>query len=1104
MMEGFDPRLVEIFDAAVRLEPDRREEFLARACGGDDALRARATALLKSHDEAHAFLEEPALGRAFRLGDKVPPPAEPPRLGKGVRLGLYEVEELLGSGGMASVYLARRADAEFERRVAIKLIRPGMASEAVVARFRRERQVLATLNHPNIARLLDGGTTEDGLPYLVMELVEGEPITSYCDRRRLPTAQRLELFRAVCSAVHYAHRNLVLHRDLKPSNILVTADGEPKLLDFGIAKLLDPDDASSRKELTATTERFFTPEYASPEQVRGEPMSTATDIYSLGVVLYELLTGHRPYRFTTRSPHEVERVIEGEDPARPSTVIDRVEEVPTFQGTRVLSPESVSSTRDGRPEKLRRCLAGDMDTIVLKALRKEPERRYASAEEISEDIRRHLAGLPVLARKDTIRYRTGKFLGRHRAAVLGGILVLCALAAGVSSILHQQMKEARDRKEAARHVLELLGAFSSEPSSASRREAYLRALETKEADRLSVELRSQPEDLVEYADTIAGVCEDARLLEAAARWRRLALDVRREALSGDQRALADAHFRFAWASRRTMTSAGLEAAAQSLREAKDLRRRAPGGGGVSLPAILREQALVLWSQGDYDGPLRLFEESLEDPGEDLVAARVTFAEFLAERGDLGRAVDLLGAALDLAAQDEVLLADVEWRLGEVLWCTPRFREAEPRLRRALTAYYSHLPEQDLRTALCLMDLAVLTSEVRPAMSDLFAPKPAIELWRQAHRRTVEAFSKGSLEDAESLHTLSIIITGGFESEPVSRKSLEILEGLLPPRHPRLARPLTQLGATFQRATDPDLAEGERHLELALAIRRENLPRGHWETAITAGLLGANLAGQERYAESEPLLLESLEAIERTHGPAHPRTGTALRRVVSLYDAWGKEEDARPYSERLRARRWGWPFGRVFGEHDATAGGKAGLDFDDDYMEKAIDLPEAPQGSPYARLWIYGRPFNVSHGDFTGKDDHHILVNGVPGQVVSFNVGRTFCYFTQDFQWVPIDIPVAWLRRGTNRFAIYEGPYIGWKAKGYPWPWEIDNLEVGVDTERQGDLSWWYGNTSGFCCDLLKDEAQYLRIPFDERLEDHREHGYERSRGELMIFLELSP
>ncbi|HXI91094.1 MAG TPA: protein kinase, partial [Blastocatellia bacterium] len=324
----------------------------------------------------------------------------------------------------------------------------GMNTDFVVRRFLSERQILANLDHPNIALLLDGGTSDEGLPYFVMEYIEGHAIKDYCDARRLATDERLRLFREVCSAVHYAHQNLVIHRDIKPGNILVTDDGTVKLLDFGIAKLLAAGPGSH--DTTQVAMRVMTPDYASPEQARGDPITTASDVYSLGVLLYELLTGHRPYRITGSSPVDIIRAICEREPDRPSTAVARVETIPTGDGdtTVTVTPESVSKARGSQPDKLRRELEGDLDNIVLKAMRKEPHRRYASAQQFSEDISRYLDGRPVIARKDTFGYRATKFIHRHKTGVAVAVLVAIALLSA-TIVTSRQARVARQATEKA-------------------------------------------------------------------------------------------------------------------------------------------------------------------------------------------------------------------------------------------------------------------------------------------------------------------------------------------------------------------------------------------------------------------------------------------------------------------------------------------------------------------------------------------------------------------------------------------------------------------------------------------------------------------------------
>lgn len=417
-------------DAVLDLPPEERSGYLDKACP-EPALRQYVDSLVLSYDRAGSFLQSPASAVQNLWA------ASEQESWVGLRLGPYEIIEEVGHGGMGSVYRAIRADDQYQKQVAIKVVRGGFESGFALSRFRAERQILANLEHPNIARLLDGGTTPNGVPYLVMELVEGQPIDLYCDSHRLPIRERLSLFRTICSAVTYAHQNLVVHRDLKPGNIFITKECVPKLLDFGIAKILSQESVSREAEPSVALLRILTPEYASPEQITGAPVSTATDVYSLGVVLFLLLTGHRPYSVDPQHPDEMMRTICQQEPVRPSTKTSDGTQVAGADGMRQISAEQLAAARDSKPEKLRRLLAGDLDNIVLKALRKEPDRRYVSVEQFSEDIRRYLAGLPVTARKETFGYTARKFIARNRWAVTAVALLLLSLSAGLLATLHE-------------------------------------------------------------------------------------------------------------------------------------------------------------------------------------------------------------------------------------------------------------------------------------------------------------------------------------------------------------------------------------------------------------------------------------------------------------------------------------------------------------------------------------------------------------------------------------------------------------------------------------------------------------------------------------------
>jgi serine/threonine protein kinase len=422
-----------VFASALEREPSERTAFLRIACGDDHALLAEIEGLLHSYESDKSLPDDERTGNAAAADQRV---------------GSYRLIRQIGVGGMGAVYLAARADDTFNKRVAIKLVRSGIDTQAVLRRFRQERQILAPLDHPNITKLLDGGTTEQGLPFFVMDYVEGTRIDEYCDNHRLSIGERVTLFREVCSAVQYVHQNLVVHRDLKPSNILVTAEGVPKLLDFGIAKLLKPEFFTSSLDATLAEFRPMTPGYASPEQVKGEPVTTASDVYSLGVILYELLTSCRPYKLKGEAADELRLAVCEQEPEKPSTTWTQFAQGHTSAQGKSLTIEAVAAMRATVPERLRRQLSGDLDAIVLKALRKEPQRRYLSAEQLSEDLRRHLDGLPVIAHRDTQSYRAGKFVRRHKVGVAAAALVLISLIGGVLGTTWQ-MRIARSERARA-------------------------------------------------------------------------------------------------------------------------------------------------------------------------------------------------------------------------------------------------------------------------------------------------------------------------------------------------------------------------------------------------------------------------------------------------------------------------------------------------------------------------------------------------------------------------------------------------------------------------------------------------------------------------------
>jgi serine/threonine protein kinase len=647
-------RVEAVFERALEIEADQRPVFLQNNCNGDEELRREVQSLLESHALAGSFIDQPSL---FVAGDETDGNEAP--ISSGQLVGSYRVVREIGRGGMGAVYLAERADAQYQKRVAIKLVKRGMDTEAVLRHFRNERQILATFDHPNIARLLDGGTAGSGLPYFVMEYVEGLPIDAYCETHALPLNERLELFREVCAAVTYAHRHAVIHRDIKPSNILVTKDGAPKLLDFGIAKILQPGGAIEASA-TITGLRLLTPEYASPEQVQGKPLTTATDVYSLGVVLYQLITGQKPYRLKTGTPEEISRAITEQEPARPSTAVAK--------------SNARSKSQIPNPKLLR----GDLDNIALKALRKEPERRYPSVEQFSEDIRRHLEARPIRARKDTIHYRAVKFGQRNRVATAAALLVFLSLVGGIiattwearraraeAAVAKEQKKRAERRFNDVRRLAHSVlfdyhDAIKDLPGATRVRERLV-----KDAlvylDSLANEAEGDPalqRELAAAYDKIGdvrGQAYRANLGDRAGAMDSYLKALRiREALATaspkdvkSQGELAETHRKIGW--QLMDTTEGIQGV-EHLRKAVDLDRKLtaqnPENADLQYQLSVAESELgmALHDRGDlrgaldqYDRALVLQEKLLADHPRDLKYRRA-----------LGRTYDAMGRALGMA------------------------------------------------------------------------------------------------------------------------------------------------------------------------------------------------------------------------------------------------------------------------------------------------------------------------------------------------------------------------------------------------------------------------------------------------------------------------
>ncbi len=873
-------RAKEIFADAVEKPDGDRTAFVGSACGDDVELRASVESLLASRDPSTTFLEPPEEGAVPELLSAATQHNE---LGR--RIGPYELIEVIATGGMGTIYRAARADSEYETEVAVKLIKPGMDSVEAVRRFRRERQVLATLEHPNIARLLDGAVTEDGSPYLVMEYIAGAPIHQYCDESDLKVDRRLRLFRDVCAAVQHAHQALVVHRDLKPSNILVTPEGVPKLLDFGIAKLLDPTPGSLPADTTVTAFRLMTPQYASPEQIRGDAITTASDVYSLGVILYELLTGHRPYNLKTGSRAEMERILCDVEPATPSTAIGRTREIKLPDGTTgTLTPETVSARRGTRPEKLARSLRGDLDTIVLAAMHKDPSRRYGSVRQLSDDIDRYLTGLPVLARRDTFRYRAGKFVRRNKFATIATAAAIVALIGGTIGTT-VGMHQARDALATAECETE---KALTEAAKADKISEFLQDMLTSARPSEGGKDISVRELLVEAAGAM-----EAGLAEFPAVRAQIHRSIGATYYSLGMYDKARVHLGAALEIRRT-----LDDDAQPLLFASSLN---------DMGQLLRTTGAIEEAVTHFQEALSLYRLNIDGDHLDIAAVLNNLALCHRQQGDHRAAEDMYGQAIDmlerLGEQSHPDYAVMLFNMASVLRRSADYDTAEAKYTEALEAAEGMWGRQHPFVAVILAGLGVLHADIGE-----YEEAEAFHEESLAIRR--DLLPPDHPELADSLHNLGKLMrkTGRYPAaEKHYREALDILREAFDDNHNEVAKVLTSLGVVQASAGDHAGAEVS-YLE-ALRIRRENFGDDHPAVATLKSNLAKQLVRRHEYESASRLYREAADTWRKHFGDAHHRVALAVSGLASVHYDQGHLEQAESLArEALAIRQAAFPEG----------------------------------------------------------------------------------------------------------------------------------------------------------------------------------------------------
>jgi serine/threonine-protein kinase len=854
-------RVESIFYEALEQPANDRPAFLADRCEGDGALLHDVQAMLDADGSEDGFLAGPALGSSFAM----------PSLGSlgesssSQRIGPYQLLRPLGSGGIANVWLARRVDGQFDKQVAIKLIKRGMDTDAIVQRFMLERQLLARLEHPLIARLLDGGMTDAGLPYLIMEYVDGVPIDLYCREKRVGVTERITLFCRICEAVQYAHQSLVIHRDIKPGNILVNSEGDPKLLDFGIAKVLAGEGSSG--ETTANEARLLTPQYASPEQLEGRPVTTASDVFSLGVVLYEMLTSLRPFETDRRDSPSVSI-----EPVRPSTRLTHANRNPAESR---LIVDSLAQ----EPARLAHRLRGDLDTIVLKALAYDPVQRYSTAQQLSEDLRRHLEHVPITARPPTHYYRAKRFVQRNLGGVIAASIATAAIICGfvISTVAYFQADRAR-RSEAQHRQLADLRLVQTE---AARAETSAEAAKVRATNAFL-------QDLLATSDPTQKLRPDIELREV--------LD---EAARSLDRGTLASQPEVEAAIRVTVgrTYKGLrmcDRAESHVRKALEIQKGLPAGEDLTFSDTMYLLAVCLCEQQKFREGVPLHRRSLElqrklAPGDEKTIMTRLWGLSTALRDDekLAEAESWLREALAICLRvngpHHKDTAHTRYLLGWALYLQNRNEEAESELRTALALQRELLGDKHSACGDSLLRLGLTLerenriSEAESLVRDAVAHEK--NAFGDVHPLTLRA--KSNLARFLSRHDK------GEEAEAIQREVFAQSEAYYGPSYPSVGDALQHLSQIQSRRGD--LAGAEKSILEAMKRHRAELgnddPRLQGQRIALADILEKG----QRYSDAESVLLEACSISDKLTDTDAAVRRKPVERLIQLYESWCKSD-----------------------------------------------------------------------------------------------------------------------------------------------------------------------------------------------------------------------
>jgi serine/threonine-protein kinase len=877
-------RIGQALDAALAADPEHWPAVLDAACAGAPDVRREVEELLARGDDARCFLESPPVSAAAAVLAEARTASGPE---PGGRVGAYRIEREIGRGGMSRVFLAQRADGQFEQRVALKLLRPGLDSDVDRARFRAERQILATLNHPNIARLLDGGLAEGGHPYLVLEYVEGQPIDAYCQERALTVWQRLQLFLMAAEATQYAHRNLVVHRDIKASNIFVSVDGAVKLLDFGLAKLLEPAAFRGDSSPMHTVAHWMTPEYAAPEQIRREPVTTLTDVYQLGVVLYRLLAGRLPFTTAGGNLRELEAAVLRGDPTPPSVALG------------------------GSNPAGARLLRGDLDAIVLMAMRRDPAERYASVEALADDIRRQLSGHPVRARRVTATYRARRFVRRHRVETVASLAILISVLAGAGAAVWQARRAAAERdlaqvasRESQAVTSFVMGLFEASDPAVARGDALTAEQLVERAAGRAELLRSQPLAEARMLEVTARLYQSLGQYGKAHAILERAIAIRRSVRSTDQAELAAALDQFA----EIEVSLGRYAAGDSTaRVALEMQQRALGPRD---PAVARTFTLMgnfAIYRGDLAGAeayhrraFDIFHERLGADDSLTVNARLKIGATLRREGRTDEAErefrDVLATRQRILPAGDPQIAEAMLKVAYLLdEDRGRYEEAEPLYRRALEIRRHAYGNASPLVAATLFDISFLQSRRGDHVGAVASARQGLEIARAAYGGNHPVVADFTAALAAALHRAGRLA----EAESFYRRAIALDERTRGPAHESVAGVETDLARLL--VDRGNYAAADSTARDALRIRTQAAGVNSPNTAATEGLLGLVLTREARYAAADSTLHHAVAALERQVDRRSPDLRRLYAWLADLETARGRPMNAARYRAIADAR-----------------------------------------------------------------------------------------------------------------------------------------------------------------------------------------------------------